>query len=106
MLARPPLLFVVSLLVLCTAGCARHASASAPATDRGRGAALYAKNCSVCHSAIGSRIGPELEHVGRTLPLDRIVNAIENPDPPMPKLYPAELSRQDVDDVAAYVKSL
>jgi hypothetical protein len=44
--------------------------------------------------------------VGRTLPYDRIVSAIEDPDPPMPKLYPSVLSRQDVNDVAAYVKSL
>jgi hypothetical protein len=34
------------------------------------------------------------------------VTWIEQPDPPMPKLYPAPLSERDVDDVAAYVQSL
>jgi alcohol dehydrogenase (cytochrome c) len=106
MLTRPALLFVVSALVLCGSGCAHHASATAAGNDRSRGAAIYAKNCRVCHSAFGSRIGPPLERVGHTLPLDQIVSTIEDPDPPMPKLYPSVLSRQDVDDVAAYVKSL
>lgn len=31
---------------------------------------------------------------------------VENPQPPMPKLYPSALSDQDVADVAAYVGSL
>jgi mono/diheme cytochrome c family protein len=44
--------------------------------------------------------------VGRRLSLARIEGIIENPDPPMPKLYPSVLSEQDVDDIAAYVKTL
>jgi mono/diheme cytochrome c family protein len=75
--------------------------------DRGRGAALYAKNCSVCHDAgAGSRIGPSLEHIGHRLSLEQIESVIEVPDPPMPKLYPSVLTQQDVDDIAAYVKTL
>ena len=66
---------------------------------------LFARNCSVCHDAAGSRIGPPLEHVGRRLTLAQIEAVIEDPDPPMPKLYPSVLSRQDVDDIAAYVKT-
>ncbi len=31
---------------------------------------------------------------------------IEEPDPPMPKLYPSQLTAQDVDDVTAYVETL
>jgi alcohol dehydrogenase (cytochrome c) len=104
MLRRPLQVFVVSLLGLCVAGCAHHAAAAL--SDRSRGAAIYAKNCSVCHSSVGSRIGPALERVGRTIPYERIVSIVEDPDPPMPKLYPSVLSRQDVEDVAEYVKNL
>jgi alcohol dehydrogenase (cytochrome c) len=106
MVTRAMLIFLASVLGLCETGCAHRGSPLAVQSDRGRGAAIFAKNCSVCHTAAGSRIGPPLERVGRTLPLDRIERIVEDPDPPMPKLYPSVLSRQDVDDVSAYVKTL
>jgi alcohol dehydrogenase (cytochrome c) len=68
---------------------------------------LYAKNCSVCHASQSNvRIGPSLEGAGRRLSLARITAIIDDPSPPMPKLYPSVLSGQDVDDIAAYVKNL
>lgn len=74
--------------------------------DRGRGAQLYAKNCSACHTAGGARIGPPLAGAGRRLSLAQIEAVVDDPDPPMPKLYPSVLSRQDVENIAAYVKTL
>lgn len=101
---------IVALLAILTAfsnaGCS-HRGVS-PRTDRGRGAALFAKDCMVCHgsSAESARIGPSLAHEGRKKTLVQIAEAIQEPDPPMPKLYPGILSEQDVLDIAAYVKTL
>ena len=88
-------------------GCSHHREAVAQ-SDRGRGAALFAKNCLVCHgsSPDSARIGPSLVNEGRRKSLAQILRAIEAPDPPMPKLYPGTLTQQDVNDVAAYVKTL
>ncbi len=52
------------------------------------------------------RIGPSLANEGHKRTLAQIVRAIEEPDPPMPKLYPGTLSEQDVSDIAVYVKTL
>ena len=52
------------------------------------------------------RIGPSLANEGRKRTLAQIVRAIEEPDPPMPKLYPGTLSERDVADIALYVKTL
>lgn len=106
MLTRPMLIFLASLLGLCAAGCSRHHATAPASADRGHGAQLYAKNCSACHTASGARIGPPLAGMGHRLSLAHIEAVIDDPDPPMPKLYPSVLSRQDVDDIAAYVKSL
>ena len=38
--------------------------------------------------------------------LDEVVAFIKNPKAPMPKLYPAPLSEQDVADAARLVESL
>ncbi|HTZ55200.1 MAG TPA: cytochrome c [Candidatus Acidoferrum sp.] len=88
-------------------GCS-HQRVAAARTDGGRGAVLFVKNCLVCHNSTpdAARIGPSLVNEGRKRTLAQIVRAIEEPDPPMPKLYPGTLSEQDVTDIAAYVKTL
>jgi mono/diheme cytochrome c family protein len=88
-------------------GCSHQRTAAAH-TDGGRGGELFAKNCQVCHNASpdAARIGPSLANEGRKRTLAQIIRAIEEPDPPMPKLYPGTLSEQDVTDIAAYVKTL
>jgi mono/diheme cytochrome c family protein len=105
MFTRSVLLFFACLAGLCETGCA-HGTSAPQSTDGRRGAALYAKNCAVCHDAAGARIGPPLEPVASRLSLSLIVRTIQDPDPPMPKLYPSVLSGKDVRDIAAYVKSL
>lgn len=72
-----------------------------------RGKTLFAQNCSSCHGAQGQGgMGPRLIGEASRKDLDRAVTWIENPQPPMPKLYPSALNTQDVRDVAAYVESL
>jgi mono/diheme cytochrome c family protein len=105
------------LTVAWGAGCARSdtaAGASAPAAtveplgNGSRGAEVFRANCAVCHTANGAAggVGPSLEREKQRKNYDQTVAWIEQPDPPMPKLYPASLSEKDVDDVAAYVQSL
>ncbi len=98
---------VVILTGLTNVGCS-HQRATVASSNRGRGAELFAKNCQVCHNSSldSARIGPSLASEGRKRTLAQIVRAIEEPDPPMPKLYPGTLTDQDVSDIAAYVKTL
>jgi len=107
--------FVV-LAAVATAGCAHNAeSAASSATtppvvvgNEARGAEVFRANCAVCHAANGAAggVGPSLEHEKQRKNYDQTVAWVEQPDPPMPKLYPASLSEKDVEDVAAYVQSI
>jgi mono/diheme cytochrome c family protein len=98
---------VRSAFLLCSllalAACA-HKSTEPVAS---RGAALFAKNCAACHGEHGvGPIGPSLhqEHVKHSA--QQIREIIINPDPPMPKLYPGDLTDADVADLAAFVETL
>lgn len=93
------------------AAAAGPASASATATadngDAQRGATVFAKNCAVCHGVGGAGgEGPPLRNESAKKDFAQTRAWIENPAPPMPKLYPGTLSDRDLDDVAAYVHSL
>ena len=107
---------LVAVLSVWAAGCAQKdaQTASSPAASPGatvgngdRGAAVFRANCAVCHTANGAAggVGPSLEHEQRRKNYEQTVAWIEQPDPPMPKLYPAPLTQKDVADVAAYVQS-
>jgi mono/diheme cytochrome c family protein len=106
------------LCVLCLALCAcgHHVrriadeSASTAPTDANAsaGAGLFSQKCAVCHgdAGKGGPIGPPLREEGKRKSRATISDAIENPTPPMPKLFPVALSAQNVDDLTAYVESL
>ena len=72
------------------------------------GAALFVKNCAACHGehGAGGPVGPSLVHERKKKDRAAVIAAIEHPDPPMPKLFPGELTAQDVADLTAYVESL
>ena len=94
-------LALVSVAATGFSGCANESPASA------QGARIYALNCAVCHGADGKGgLGPELtgeiHHKNRQETVAWIKHAL----PPMPRLYPSQLSEQDVDDVAAFVTTL
>jgi mono/diheme cytochrome c family protein len=78
------------------------------AADAMHGAALFTVRCASCHGATGREggFGPSLTHENRKMNAEFVIAWIENPNPPMPKLYPSPLGEQDVADIAAYVESL
>ena len=105
---------IVLVALLFVAGCAHDtaqtttsATAASPVPgDVARGAAVFTKNCSVCHAtnaSTGGNIGPSLAGEKKKRNYDQTVAWIKQPDPPMPKLFPDLLTDQDVTDVAAYV---
>lgn len=73
-----------------------------------RGKAVFATQCAACHGASGSggQVGPSLRAIRVRKDRAAVIDAIEQPTPPMPKLFPAQLTSQDVADLAAYVESL
>jgi mono/diheme cytochrome c family protein len=75
--------------------------------DSAHGHQVYTTNCAACHGANAQGgIGPALRGEKARKDTAAAIAWIENPKPPMPKLYPSVLSEKDVDDVAAYVESL
>ncbi|MBV9271911.1 MAG: cytochrome c [Candidatus Eremiobacteraeota bacterium] len=76
--------------------------------DREAGAQVFRANCSACHGTTGVEggIGPSLRNESSRMDFGATVSWIENPQPPMPKLYPKPLSAQQVRDVTAYVEAL
>jgi mono/diheme cytochrome c family protein len=108
------LIGALALPLLAACGHGSHAAAAVKATaspmvaNQGRGADVFRANCAVCHTATGAAagVGPSLEHEKSRKNYEQTVAWIEQPEPPMPKLFPSPLSEKDVADVAAYVQSL
>jgi alcohol dehydrogenase (cytochrome c) len=77
-------------------------------TDSEQGKDIFTKICSACHGAMGEggTTGPELINESSRKELNEIVAFIKNPLAPMPKLYPALLTDEDVRRVATYIASL
>ncbi len=72
--------------------------------DLSRGRTLYYQVCVTCHGSNGNQLADhKLSDLAARLSEDSTVRYIENPKPPMPKLYPQLLTKQNVVDVAAYL---
>jgi mono/diheme cytochrome c family protein len=76
--------------------------------NRDKGRLVFVTNCATCHGATGVEggVGPSLHNEHERKNDDATIAWIENPAPPMPKLYPSVLTQAEVLDVAAYVQSL
>jgi mono/diheme cytochrome c family protein len=106
----------LALLSALLTGCAQHgAPGNSAATTKplasfavARGHAIYAERCAACHGANGSggQIGPSLIGERTRKTHAAILDAIEHPTPPMPKLEPAQMSAADVENVATFVEQL
>jgi mono/diheme cytochrome c family protein len=85
---------------------ARAAAGPQPPYDIERGRELYAQNCSACHGATGEGgTGKSLKSLSGRLTFDATVQWLENPKPPMPKLFPNPLSEEAVRDIAAFIRT-
>lgn len=70
------------------------------------GKILFNKNCAACHGVRGEGgTGPSLKDLAARRSFADTVAQIVNPMGAMPRLYPSPLEKQDVDDVASYVRT-
>lgn len=117
MAGRPAAFLVAAALAaLAASGCARSNQPTSAGNNETNGIAfgstergkqVFAATCQACHGAGGSGgIGPSLIGERHRKDYEATVAWIRDPAPPMPHLYPAPLSQQDVEDVATYVQSL
>ncbi len=85
-----------------------NASPSQPHADIQHGKAIFLRTCGVCHglNRQGGSEGPALKNIVSKITHAQLIAWIEKPRPPMPALYPGQLSKQSVYDVAAYVETL
>lgn len=82
-------------------------SSAAIVGDAAHGKALFADNCAACHGAKGEGgVGPALQGEKDRKSAAEISAQIMDPAPPMPKLYPNPLSKRDVADLTAFVRTL
>ena len=100
-------------LVACTTASygGTDAAAGSGATmggDKKAGAQLFAANCASCHGSqgAGGGVGPSLRDESRRMNFETLTSWIQDPEPPMPTLYPSPLSEQQTRNVAAYVQTL
>lgn len=104
-------LMLASAIAACVPKVSRQHSYAAPkaqAPDAGHGRDVYEAQCAACHGrdGTGGEIGPSLRGERAHRSPAQIRDAIVNPEPPMPKLFPARLSAADVHDVTAFVETL
>ena len=106
------MLFALSVGACTTASYGAGAANAGPGAtlggDKRTGAALFASNCESCHGAqgAGGGVGPSLWAESRRMGFGTLVSWIEDPEPPMPRLFPSALTDAQVRDIAAYVESL
>lgn len=101
---------------MLAAGCSHSATTSTAAPtatpvitgNAGAGKQTFVANCSACHGATGVEggVGPSLKNERSRKNEAAAIAWIEDPQPPMPKLYPSRLTDVDVANLAAYVESL
>lgn len=107
----------IILIVLMLAGCttasveqqeSNAGEGATVGTDRAAGARDFVANCGMCHgpSGDGGRVGISLRHEFMRMDFGTLASWIEDPEPPMPRLYPKFLTKQEARDLAAYVESL
>ena len=108
----PARLVAALLICACIAlqGCQRSTGhpAASPDADSGSGKAVYLRECAVCHGTqgAGTQIAPSLKGLGQRKSFAAVLRVVADPQPPMPKLYPSRLTRRQLRDVSAYVRSL
>lgn len=84
---------------------AETAAASKGAPNVANGNKIYSNYCAGCHGEDGEGgVGPSLIDEFERKNMAEIVDWIEHPNSPMPKLYPGVITVEQVRDVGAYVE--
>lgn len=95
---------LVLFLALPLAACSSSASTDSASGDAAAGATIYADNCETCHQADGTGDSangyPDL--TAEKPSVDETIDLVTNGKGDMPA-FGADLSEQDILDVAAYV---
>jgi mono/diheme cytochrome c family protein len=88
------------------AGCASGQKPRSAQTQRGE--LVYRRECAACHGerGINGPIGPSLRGERLRRSEQQIYAIVLDPSPPMPKLYPGNITKEELRDVTAYVESL
>jgi mono/diheme cytochrome c family protein len=75
--------------------------------DAARGRSLFRQSCAGCHGSDGNNVnGFDLRSIKNHMTAEQIVSWLENPAPPMPRVFPAPLDaddRRDMRDIAEYL---
>jgi mono/diheme cytochrome c family protein len=117
MSAAAKIVLALGLSACALPACSHGGSSTAGATatpapvitgNAGAGKQTFVANCSACHGATGVEggVGPSLKNERSRKNEAAAIAWIEDPQPPMPKLYPSPLTDADVANLAAYVESL
>lgn len=70
------------------------------------GKIAYGANCTACHGATGGGgVGPSLHGIANRQSLATTIDRIVHPRGIMPKFYPSPLSKTNVAEVAAYIRT-
>lgn len=97
----------IILTIFASSACSNARRAHAEDTSRGK--EVYDAQCASCHGAqgIGGPVAQRpLKGERRRRSAAQVRTIVLDPDPPMPKLFPSQLTAADVRDVTAYVESL
>jgi mono/diheme cytochrome c family protein len=104
-------LMTVVALSACSGGAQRSRATAGQAeapSNAGHGRSVYLAQCAACHGrdGTGGQIGPQLRNERLRRTFAQVRDIVLDPEPPMPKLFPARLSAADVRDVSAFVETL
>jgi alcohol dehydrogenase (cytochrome c) len=100
---------IPSIVVLALREGAARAAANeqAAGSNIARGRELYTQNCAACHGPTGEGgSGKSLKGLQGRLSVDATVDRLQNPKPPMPKLFPSPLAEEAMRDIVAYIRTL
>jgi ubiquinol-cytochrome c reductase cytochrome c subunit len=76
------------------------------AHDVERGRELYVQNCAACHGPNGAGgTGKSLKNLASRQSFETTVQWLENPKPPMPKLFPSPLGEHAIRNIAAFIRT-
>jgi mono/diheme cytochrome c family protein len=111
----PAACLALFMLTAAATGCSRHSARGArqggvavSSASLNRGKAVYEAQCAACHGqrGVGGPVGPSLRNEYTRRPYRSVYAIVADPAPPMPKLYPGTITKDELRDVSAYVESL